>query len=522
MGKLKLEGVVVPTITPAAYKPSPQQVDVLRYAREESGNGLIEAVAGSGKTSTLIELCKVIRGNCAFMAYNKKIADEIGFKLTAAGINIQIIQSGTCHSFGFRAWRSVAPTVRIDADKIKKIMDGAQVPGNLKLFVGSLVSLAKNNAFGALSPLDSWLEWEGLVDHFDLTDKLYSNDESYSSEEEEDLVNQGIEKAMDILRISMDMDTTTIDFDDMIFSPLAHGVQFPKFDWVLIDEAQDTNPARRALAARMLRPGTGRLVAVGDSRQAIYGFTGASADAMEIIAEEFETTRLPLTVSYRCAKAIIKHAQKWVPHIEAAENAPDGAVRSITAEAFSKLIPEKTDAILCRNVKPLISLAFGFIRKKIPAHVEGRDIGQSMIALVKKWRTARTVADLRDKLDDYYEQEVDKLTKKGAEGKIMQLEDKIGSLKIIMAMLHDDDYVSEVTKLIESIFKDSDGRAVQSITLSTVHKAKGREWDRVYLFGRNRFMPSSFAKQEWQLEQEMNLIYVAVTRAKYELIEVIA
>jgi ATP-dependent exoDNAse (exonuclease V) beta subunit len=58
------------------------------------------------------------------------------------------------------------------------------------------------------------------------------------------------------------------------------------------------------------------------------------------------------------------------------------------------------------------------------------------------------------------------------------------------------------------------------VTLSTIHKAKGREWPKVFLLGRNRYMPSKYATQDWQLDQEKNLIYVAVTRAQEELIEV--
>ena len=67
---------------------------------------------------------------------------------------------------------------------------------------------------------------------------------------------------------------------------------------------------------------------------------------------------------------------------------------------------------------------------------------------------------------------------------------------------------------MNQLFEDTpDGTRPRNLTLSTVHKAKGREWDRVYLLGRNKFMPSKWARQEWQYQQELNLMYVAVTRA---------
>jgi len=58
------------------------------------------------------------------------------------------------------------------------------------------------------------------------------------------------------------------------------------------------------------------------------------------------------------------------------------------------------------------------------------------------------------------------------------------------------------------------------LRLCTVHRSKGREWDRVFLVGRNQYMPSKYAKKEWEFKQEENLMYVAVTRAKKELVEV--
>jgi len=66
-----------------------------------------------------------------------------------------------------------------------------------------------------------------------------------------------------------------LDFDDQLYLPLLWKLRLFQNDFVFIDEAQDTNPVRRALAKLALRPG-GRLIAVGDPRQAIYGFTGAS------------------------------------------------------------------------------------------------------------------------------------------------------------------------------------------------------------------------------------------------------
>ena len=55
--------------------------------------------------------------------------------------------------------------------------------------------------------------------------------------------------------------------------------------------------------------------------------------------------------------------------------------------------------------------------------------------------------------------------------------------------------------------------------LSTIHKAKGLENERVF-FLLPDIIPSKYATQPWQIEQEMNLKYVATTRAKHTLIKV--
>ena len=54
---------------------SPQQQRVVDWAANGRGSAFVEAVAGAGKTTTLIELLKATRGSVAFAAYNKKIAD---------------------------------------------------------------------------------------------------------------------------------------------------------------------------------------------------------------------------------------------------------------------------------------------------------------------------------------------------------------------------------------------------------------------------------------------------------------
>jgi DNA helicase II / ATP-dependent DNA helicase PcrA len=486
---------------------SPQQVAAINFVRSGSGNAILEAVAGSGKTTTLVAMCSEIRGSAAFAAYNKKIATEIGEKLSRAGVDTRRVRAATFHSFGFSAWRRVAPGVRVDEKKVDGIMADLDVPETLRGFVKSLVSLAKQRAVGVLTRSDEIGVWREIVDHFGMEEGL---------EEGMDAVDDGIRWAWKVFQRSIKLDHEVVDFDDMIFAPLIHNVRMWQNDWVMIDEAQDTNPARRALAKKMLKPG-GRLIAVGDPHQAIYGFTGADNDSLDVIAREFNCVRLPLTVTYRCPKSVVELARTWVGHISADDSAPEGSVRVISRRDLDGLCPEEGEAILCRNTKPLVELAFSLIRRRVPCYVEGREIGAGLMRLAKKWKKVTTVGGLRERLEEYLVKETERLVARGQEMKAEALKDRVDTLLVVAEGFPDDAGLEEIVKVLNDLFRDGGN----GVCLSTVHKSKGREWPRVYLLGRNKFMPSPFARQTWQVDQERNLMYVAVTRAMDELVEVV-
>jgi DNA helicase-2/ATP-dependent DNA helicase PcrA len=497
---------------------SPQQARAVDFVIYEEGDAILEAVAGSGKTHTLLQMCQHLQGSVALCAFNKSIATELGFKLLKMGIDTKRVRAQTFHSFGFSAWRRVAPGVKVNGEKLIDLARAMSIPKNLQPFARAAVSLAKQACYGIDYDPRSEENWLTLVDHYDLEEKLYLNDDDLGNEG--DLLPAGIEAAQRLLAQSIQLNEKVIDFDDMLFAPLLHDATFWLNDWVLIDEAQDTNNARLMMAERMLRA-DGRLIAVGDPRQAIYGFTGANADSMIRIEQRFNAIRLPLTVSFRCSRRVVAHANIWVPEIEAAPEAPEGSVSSMSMHEFRRIQPTPKDAVLCRVTKPLIEIAFDYIRRRIPVHVEGRDIGQGLLAIVRKWKKPKTVAELRGKIEEWKDREALKLLEKNQDAKLQSLEDKVDSLFCIMDSLNDDAPVKEIEHRIDELFRDTepDG-AKRTVTLSTVHKAKGREWDKVYLYGRNKFMPSKYAKQQWQIDQENNLIYVAVTRAKLHLVEV--
>ncbi len=482
------------------FVPSVQQAAFFEWIDTGTGSCVLEAVAGAGKTTTLIEALARMPGTVFFGAYNKKIAEEIAARAPQrAGLFIS-----TMHAAGFKAFRRIAKNVKVDGNKVRDIFRsmafGSSPPiDEFEGPVTALVSYAKQAAAGVIRPLDAAF-WTETIDHFDV-DTLG----------EDDVI---IRLAEETLKRSQALDMTLIDFDDMIYAPLFHKVRFYGHDWVLIDEAQDTNASRRALALAMLNPG-GRLVAVGDRHQAIYGFTGADSDALDLIGKAVGAIQMPLTTTYRCPKAVVRHAQQYVGHIQAHESAPEGTV-DILNPVLLGVTAKPGDAILCRFNAPLLSHVYAFIAQGIPAKIEGREIGTGLKKLATRWK-AKTFPTLLTRLEAHREREVAKYLAKEQATRASGVEDKVNCLVTIIERvqkteMHPADPIGRLCTEIDAIFGEQVGNAC--VLLSSIHKSKGREWNRVFWLVTG---PNKWARMEWEKGQEVNLCYVAATRAKAHL-----
>lgn len=517
---------------------SPQQQAVLDWSDEETGSLILIARAGCGKSSTLLSLAKhrVARNpNVSIFigAYNRPIANELTKKLSDAGIEWRNANANTIHGMGLSAWRKIAPEACKDENitdkKCANLLEEEMRTEAQQMRVEpyrqmilKAVSMAKQRAFGVLCAIDDVSKWYDIIDHFGLDEDL---------PEDADL-EFAVKVCIWLYKRSLLRCKETIDFEDMILAPLYFKAKFWKFDWVLIDEAQDTNPARRALALRILKPG-GRLVAVGDDFQAIYGFTGADADSLGLIRTAVNAKDLPLNVSYRCPKVGIRRAQRWVKDIQAHESAPEGLERVIhllpSPKGFSPRpsVQDETfsadDAILCRNTKPLVELAYSLLRRGVACKVEGREIGNGLIALINRWKAVNSSA-LINAVKEWRDKEVAKFMAKGNEAKAEDINDRAETVLVLAQQLMDEGKtkVADLVSFIRGMFGDTKpGERPVCLTLATVHKSKGREWKRVYILGAAKYMPSKWARKEWQVKQEDNLCYVANTRFQHEVVDII-
>lgn len=490
---------------------SPQQQTFLDWAISGSGSCVLESKAGSGKTTVLLEAGATMPGQVAYMAYNRKIVDETKSKLQARNVDWKKMQANTAHSFGLGAYKKYRPNVRTDGYKVRNILDNGLLPANHVLAIYrdeivKLVSLAKQTGIGIAGVVNDLHIWMEMAEHFDVFDEA---DGPAPREEVIALARKALEMS------TADMDV--IDFDDMIYMPLYHKCRFRQFDVVMVDEAQDTNAARRALVRAMVKRG-GRVIAVGDRHQAIYGFTGADHDALDLIAKDFNCQRLPLTISYRCPQAVVRFAQQWVTDIEAAPTAPMGTVsRCVLDDFYKRNDLDGNAAVLSRTNKPLVSLAFALIRRRIPCRIEGRDIGARIQKLMQRWKL-NTLDELEDKLESHLEKETTKLLAKKQEGKLAEVEDAVETIRVIIDQCRKEGKrtIADAVAYVGDLFSDD---TTGMLVLSSIHKSKGREWERVFWLDRTGTCPNKWARQAWQLGQETNLQYVAATRAKSELIE---
>lgn len=497
-------------------KPTAQQQAFLGELTTGTGHITLRARAGCGKTSAILMgvdalMARPSSTEILVCAYNKAIAEEVGAKLKARGYDWRQVQASTLHALGFGLLK-YAFKPDVDDKKVANIVKAEILADTMTSDVYrayepqilALVRYAKQAGFGFFTDvaIGNTAAWYDLADHFDVN----GFDDTTST----DCV---VKAAQHVYQVSA-RQTDVIDFDDMILLPLIKGltVKFTK-DVVFLDEAQDLSRTRQALARRFVKRGTGRMVVVGDDRQAIYGFSGADAQALNNLTRDLGAKTFPLSVTWRCPKSVVKVAQSIVPDLEAADTAPEGEVLH-TYELPSDLC--ETDVILCRNTAPLVDIAYKLIRSGRACKVEGRSIGDSLVALAQRWKV-QTTNQLRERLDTYLDRETQKAISKGNETKAAEIEDKVNTLREIIAYVNSRKMyaVSDVVKHINDLFEDG---AKNVLTLATYHRSKGREWDRVILWQHGDRCPSRAARQEWQLEQESNLAYVAITRAKRVLV----
>jgi DNA helicase-2/ATP-dependent DNA helicase PcrA len=523
------------------------QLSLFTEAEKNTDNIAVNAVAGSGKTSSIRGLIASLPVNSkiAVMTFNRTIADKLIADPTIPKGRISI---NTAHGFGLALLlrRFAGRKIEVDGSKYYRIakqsisemnnalanyqidkaagfsqkqldkkygykppvFDERTKDGKLELrafirFVRNVVGYAMRT----LTPLDED-NLIAMIIHFGIT---LPSGEEYST------IYWGIKLAIACISKGEKeaIELGVISHDEMLYLPWKWDIRPSQKDWVIVDEAQDASPAQIALYKSYARQGA-KIAYLGDRHQAIQGFAGSDAYSWDKLKEAFNPKDLPLSVCYRCPTSHLDLARKIVPQIEDAPGAIEGLTDTISYQTMiESLIPG--DLVICRFTAPLVLTCLKLIASGSVATVRGKQIGEDLVSLAVAAKCGDCWPTMfEEKLKLYLEPKIEQAIDEGAEETQTILEDKQDCLLYLFNSLGDQcGSFQYFCDKVESLFSDNNPKT--AIILSTIHRAKGDEAERVFILASNS-LPFLFkCEHEWQEQQELNLTYVAITRSKHSL-----
>ncbi len=457
------------------------QKNIFKDIAKNTDHTVIVARAGCGKTSTIVEGFKYVpKGKKVLMvAFNKSIADELKQRAPS------YVDTMTLHSLGYRSIRQSFGEVKLENDKARKITSSI-IGEDFDLFevnqnICKCVSLCKSFLVDTPSKV---LE---LIENFEIETFEYTKEKF-------------VEIALKVLSLCKE-NKSVIDFDDMVWFPFVYRLNVGKYDVVFVDEAQDLNKCQLAMVLSACKIG-GRIISVGDPNQAIYVFRGADSESINNIINKLNAKTLPLSVTYRCPKKVVKLAQEVVPDIQAHDSAPEGTITNIyTHELVKKIKPG--DFVISRTNAPLIKYCMASLKAGIAANIQGRDIGSNLQYFIKKSK-AKTINKFLQYISEWKEQEIERLLSEKKDTSSV-----VDKADCLVNLCEGNLTINDLLDTIEKLFDDVDDN--KKVVFSTTHKAKGLERDRVFvLVNTYRYGPGVTG-------EEANLWYVAITRTKQDL-----
>ena len=493
------------------FEPRKYQKDIFDFIINGQGNLVVEAVAGSGKTSTILESLKLIPKDkrVLFCAFNNSIVSELKQR-TKSCKNVDV---KTIHGMGYYAClrnikglnktpQEYKYAVELNRNIFKYTTNSQYTLGKHKFnaykkSIAELFNLCRLNMAHSVETIS------GVCARYEI---MPSHDE------------------IDVVRklISFSLDNTDImDFTDMVWYPLMLNFDLHSlfgYDFIFVDEAQDLSKAQREFVLNCGNKDV-RFIFVGDGNQAIYGFGAADPYSFSALKQLPNTTTLPLSVCYRCPKTVIDFVKEYVPCIEAQENALEGVIR------HDRTLGDVNDSdmILCRNNAPLVHIYNSYLRMGRKCFIKGKDIGDNLIGLIQEHGSEEGCelnVDLQSKglfsnlYKFYFNQRKNMMMKMGLDTKtcdetpyLSDLKDKIETLSILS------EGINTMSQLIDRVSRIFTNDIQEGIILSTVHKAKGLEANNIYIARKDLFKSQS-KNTAWEREQERNLEYVAYTRPK--------
>ena len=502
-------------LTPTTFKRaslpwSLEQKAIFSLIQNGTENVSIEACAGGAKTTTIIEAINYIPAGkrAIFVAFNKSIADTLASKIPDCAVaatlhsvaNTAIKQLGWSKVNGRKTSNILQYELIQESDEEQKTWfweNQKQICAAIAIAKGSLGEYSKEQLTEAV--VERGVEPSYFLDSF--LYPLYLKSLDFKAGEKGRCV---------------------IDFEDMLRIPLLEECTFPTYDFVFVDEAQDLNDVQRLICERLLAAG-GRLIAVGDRKQAIYGFRGASYNSFDLITEHFSCKTMPLDVSYRCGQAVVGEANKLYEDIYALPTAQQGSVGIMPDHSLCK-VAKGGDMVLCRVNWPLVSQAMMCVAQGKPVCILSSDLPENILKYSKqcikwgkKYYNNQTDEVHPELLTKYFDSIlIDPKLTKGRRAFLTDLRDTI-----LFLLAPNGNGVANLSNRLEEMFCPTFPTVPDKyILFSSIHRAKGLESDRVFIL-EPQFLPHYLAETTEELTQEKNLHYVAITRSKKDLVYVV-
>ena len=585
------------------FKLSTYQENILNTVKLTDKNILVDAKAGSGKTSTLILISEAIQkqGNkCLFLAFNKHIVEELKGKMDTTDCAVK-----TIHSLGYSylrsfLYRQYGQNYKMDLDenKLREIVkhkfeeDGYQqsviehnidkTGTELKDFIRTLISETCHLINFCRFHMTNYHE-QDKVRKLALSCCRTIIEENIGFDNYPTLVESVIDKLKNDFEnpeIIDGLPTYKVDFTDMIYFPVYYKMIPPwsireYLDYVLIDECQDLSELQQEFLKTL--GNNSRFIFVGDEKQAIYGFAGADTKSIFKLTQRYDLEQLPLNICYRCPKKVIKLVQQEVlPTIEYNKERPDvGEVHYIERSEIIKNL-EKNDVIITRRNSDLLRLFIDLsVKKKIQVRLLNKDLvnnvtnnltrivnsyiekynkGLNIEKELFEWMAKKGIPkqvlkqtnldkDVENKIIQLMKDRKNKsitkqkhtvdylikcMTEYKTQGNYNQKNMETGELDELTAYYHIIESfidmfkqkvnaltVKDLITFIENFLSLNENKEVP--TLSTIHKMKGGEADNIFIYDYPRFPYKYNNMSEDDQQQEVNLQYVALTRAKKKL-----
>jgi superfamily I DNA/RNA helicase len=503
------------------FIPSPEQSLIIDDVINTSGHIMGEAGAGTGKSTTAMASISAFLNNnpnaiTVYTCFNRSIAKDFA-KRPDCPPNTSV---STMHSIGYRIiqshFESVSDPTKEKTDMIlnllsnsdhelERIIADKEKGGNFIKLVNDLVRHCKSRLYDGTDP-----------------DQLQSICERFNLD-----TNGHKEKAFSITSTILDISKTfevngqlIVNFDDMIWIPVVMGWEFPHCDFCVGDEVQDWDTARQHFAIRIIGE-SGRLMAIGDRYQSIYGFAGADTNSMDNLKALMESSGKPVshrTLSYtrRVPRTGVAYINKHHPEIpfHSFPDAPEGWIKDLAFDdLFEELEPG--DMVESRVKAVLVRLFFKGIRQGHRICIVGQQEDVEALLSVIRGLKAKTIPQLLEKAEKARAKELTRLDKsaKGSKPNIHLIEATNDKYDIVREIAMGCKGIGEIEPTIRTMFADVTGPGKRDrIMLTTVHKAKGLEADRTFVLQEN--MPHPKASSPEESQQETNIWYVAHTRHK--------